>query len=144
MDLDFKALAAAKTDDELADIYINPEKYNGDLVPFAEAELATRGIDLSPLDEKKRTKRINNAVSLDEGRKGTHAFMIVSFILAFFGGLWGIISGAIYAWSKRTGYNGERYYVYDKNTRSWGRMIFFLGITMLLIAYWIKKNKVSF
>ncbi|OJW84957.1 MAG: hypothetical protein BGO69_10460 [Bacteroidetes bacterium 46-16] len=134
MDLDFKALAAAKTDDELSDIYINPEKYNEDLLPFAEAELAKRGIYLSPLDEKRRLKVARETPVLVHEERGKPLHLIIFFILAFAGGLIGIVAGYHYGYSYKRGFGGQKYYEFDKNTRSFGRIIFLTGLLVLIFV----------
>lgn len=143
MDLDFRALAAEKTDAELSDIYLFPKKYQDGFYEPAKAELLQRGLDLAPLDESKRLKAAKEAPSLVHEEHGEPMHLFIFFLLSFLGGVIGIVAGHHYGYSKRRGLNGEKYYEFDKSTRTFGRIIFFTGIAALVVAFAYKKRLVG-
>ncbi|MBS1587518.1 MAG: hypothetical protein JSS82_18440 [Bacteroidetes bacterium] len=143
MDLDFSALAAEKTDAELTDIYLFPKKYQDGFFEAAKAELQRRGVDLAPLDESKRLKAAKETPPLVHEERGERMHLFIFFLLAFLGGLIGIVAGHHYGYSKRNGLNGERYYEFDKDTRTFGRIIFFTGIAALIVAVRFKTRLIN-
>lgn len=123
-----------KTDDELLEIYVNEFNYQPAFVELARVEMVRRGIPYESRDDVKYKKEEIRKQELINGYAGSPFYIILVGVLALFGGIVGIVGGYIYAFSKITDVDGEKYYAYDQDTRKWGRIIFFIGISVLAIT----------
>jgi len=65
-------------------------------------------------------------------------WIIVGYFLAVIGGLLGIIIGYLLMSSKKTLPNGVRVYSYNDNDRKHGKVIFIIGIIVIVISASIK------
>ncbi len=127
MSIDFKEQVATKTDQELIDIYINPDDFQESFVTAAEEELNKRNVRLEQFKQKREQKEKIKNEQLEKGIQGDSLYMTLAFISAFLGGLIGIIAGYIYSQSKKEGY-----YVYNEKTRKQGKVMLAIGILVLL------------
>jgi hypothetical protein len=71
---------------------------------------------------------------LEQGKKGNELYIFLGFASAILGGLIGFVAGYTYSQSKQYGPSGERYYVYDKQTRDNGRIMMIIGVLSILIT----------
>lgn len=140
MDFNFEEQIKSKTNNELTEIYINPKEYNLDFVKLAELELTKRNVDLDLSKEaKKETSKLGNT-NLAKGKQGSPLYIFICFVLAFMGGVLGIFAGYIYNQSKTTNLEGEKFYVYNEDTRKWGKMIMWVGSIFFLFYLWRKLS----
>lgn len=127
MSIDFKEQVATKTDQELIDIYINPDDFQESFVTAAEEELNKRNVRLEQFKQKREQKEKIKTEQLEKGIQGDSLYMTLAFISAFLGGLIGIIAGYIYSQSKKEGH-----YVYNEKTRKQGKVMLAIGTLVLL------------
>lgn len=128
----------AKTDKELLEIYVNDFNYQAAFVELAKEEMIRREVPFEQTNEIKEKKQTIRKSELSQGKQGSPVYIIICGILALLGGLTGIIGGYIYAYSKVSDVDGMKYHAYDKDTRYWGRIIFFIGIGVLVVS--VLKN----
>ncbi|RYE21881.1 MAG: hypothetical protein EOP51_14525 [Sphingobacteriales bacterium] len=134
----FDKIVAEKTDAELAQIFVDKEKYQTEFYEAAVREINLRGIDTSGLNTQLGDKIAGNTTQLEEGKNGNLAYLILCLLGAIFGGVLGIFGGYIYAFSKTKGLDGEQYYVYNEGTRKFGKLIFYIGISVIAIYLVVK------
>ena len=141
-----------KTNDELAEIYINKNDYQLDFYKAVENELNERGIALAPLDESRINARKINDEVYKKGLSGNQSYIIFSFIaplLAIFALFFKIFvpilfliplfSGIRYWFKKRTDPYRINHYYYDEQTRKYGKWLFILGC-VTFVLYVILKD----
>jgi hypothetical protein len=132
MKFDFTQQIKQKTDEELTEIFINTKDYNPEFVRLAEAELQLRNINTDTSKQIKDKKEETSKQQLQAGKSGSPFYIFISFILALSGGLLGIYAGYIYSQSKIKSSDGEELFVYNEQTRQFGKIIMWLGISVLL------------
>ncbi|MGE9314838.1 hypothetical protein ACLOAU_24485 [Niabella sp. CJ426] len=140
MQPDFTLQIKKQTDQELTDIYNNPWNYNPTFVKLVEEELRLRNINLGAYTEVREQNEEVRKQQLQQGKKGSPLYILLSFVLALLGGLLGIYAGYIYSQSKIKDNNEEQYYVYDEQTRHWGKIIMWLGIGVFLFALLVRSS----
>ncbi|MDZ4810280.1 MAG: hypothetical protein SGI96_18735 [Bacteroidota bacterium] len=118
----------SKTEQELIDIYINPDEYQRAFVNAAEEELRKRDVNLALYNQTKAQKQLIRKKELEKGKPGDPVYIILAFISSFLGGSIGIVAGYVYSQSK----NEERFYVYNEETRIKGKIMLATGILVLL------------
>jgi len=124
------------TNDELYDILAKPDAWNPLDYKFAQQILNDRGQVVNK-DLLKTLKQARLA-ELSKPDKGQTVWIIVGYIFSFTISIIGLIIGW-YLWkTKKTLPGGEKIYVYSKNDRIHGQLIFLIGIIFLLIAIFIK------
>lgn len=130
----FEEQIAKKTDNELTDIYIEYFKYQKEFVDLVEVELRKRNLPLDSIIElrKKNEKIIDE--TLTQGEQGSPVWITIGFFLSLLGGILAIFLGYSYAYSKKKNSNGESFYVYNESTRKYGRIMFILGLFMLVLG----------
>jgi hypothetical protein len=141
MSFSFEEQIQSKTNEELVVIYTNADQYQSAFVDLAEAELRNRGIALDSLDRIREEKVNAEVAAMDNGKQGNLIYLILISISALAGGLIAIIGGYIYAFSKQTAPTGERYFVYNEQTRLWGQIIFYVGIVVFLLGLLFSSNR---
>jgi len=144
MSQNFAVLAGSKTDPELREIYIYRERFDKDFFPFVKAELQKREADLELLDAQRAVHVSAEINVLERGKTGNPAYIFICMALAIFGGLLGIFAGYIYAYSTTTGIDGGKFYVYESETRRWGRIMFFTGLAVFSVILIWKLNGANF
>jgi|CXWL01.1.fsa_nt_gi hypothetical protein len=127
MNIDFNEQLSIKTDQELIDIYINPDDFQENFVTAAVEELNKRNVNLENFEEEREKKMKIKAERQEKGVPGNSLFLTLAFISAFLGGLMGIIAGYVYSQSKKEGH-----YFYNEKTRNQGRVMFAIGSLVLL------------
>jgi hypothetical protein len=129
MEFNFKEQLKDKTDQELIDIYLNQDGFQDNFVSAAIDELELRKINIGELQKEKELKEIRSLEKKFSGRPGNSTWIAISFISAFLGGVIGIIAGYIYSQSKKDGD-----YVYDKQTRKYGTIMFIVGLFVFALS----------
>jgi len=131
--MNFQEQIASKSDQELLDIYINSDDYQKEFVDQTFQELNKRGIPTDKYKVEKENKARLTRELMTQGRRGNEVYIVLGFISAVLGGLFGLIAGYVYSQSKQNDPSGESYYVYDKKTRESGQLMMIVG-TVALIA----------
>jgi hypothetical protein len=130
----FEEQIAKKTDSELTDIYIEYFKYQKEFVDLVEEELRKRSLPIDSIIElRKRNEKIIDE-TLTQGEQGSPVWITIGFFLSLLGGILAIFLGYSYAYSKKKNSNGESFYVYNESTRKYGRIMFILGLFMLVLG----------
>jgi len=119
------------TDDELMEVVTKADEWSAFDVVLARKILAERELSV---DDKKladiEEKRIEELRAPD---KPQTLWIVIGYIFAFGGGVFGIFIGWYLANGKKTLPDGERVYEYSENDRKHGRNIYYIGIVMTII-----------
>ena len=134
MTTNFQDQVSSKSDSELLDIFVNADDYQEAFVNVVEQELIRRDVNLEKVRRQREVKSKHTQEQYGKGRQGNEAYIVLSFISAFLGGLLGIIAGYIYSQSKHRDNAGIKHYVYDAKTRELGRIMMIVGILVLLVT----------
>jgi len=124
---DFKQIIKAKTDNELTDIFINPNDYQPEFIALVEQELRDRNIPVESLLKLKTQKEQIDDTNLELGKQGSQFWIVAGFVGSLAGGIWAIGAGYSYAYSKHKSKSGKEYYVYNESTRKYGRWMLTIG-----------------
>lgn len=108
---------------------------------LAQKILSSRGITIHENEiEEIKNQRITD---LSEPENNQSIWVIFGYILAFLGGILGVIIGYHLVTHKRTLPNGERIFDYHEKDRKNGKIIFVIGTIVLLIkviSFFIQLN----
>lgn len=137
--MNFEEQITAKSNQELIDIYINPDAYQPAFVNLAYAELTKRGLDLQEYAKLKAANVQTHLESFKE-KKGDELFITLGFVIALLGGIFGIVIGYIYSQSRQLTPSGEKLHVYDKPTRDKGRLMIIIGFFSFVIFGMLKLS----
>ena len=130
----FKLQVEQKTDQELVDIYLKPHDYQPDLILVVEQELTKRKIPLESIKYiKSKTDEVDDN-KLELGEQGNTLWIALCFFAAIFGGVISIVAGYIYAYSKRKNSQGVDTYVYNEQTRKYGKWMLIIGASVFIIS----------
>jgi len=130
---DFNKVITSKSDDELIKIYVNTTDYQPEFIALVEAEIITRKIPLNSLNSLRNQKEIIDEQKIDVGKQGSQFWMVFAFIASLVGGIWGIVAGYQYAYSKHKNSDGDEFFVYNETTRNYGKGMLITGCVMLFI-----------
>jgi hypothetical protein len=133
MKIDFSKQVTSKTDQELIDIFINPQDYQESFVQVVTEELKRRNVNLENYQQEKDKKQKVLSETLENGKPGDPTYITLGFIFAGLGGFIGIIAGYIYSQS-RNKTTPEKYYVYNEQTRKKGVIMMFVGFFVFVIT----------
>jgi hypothetical protein len=133
MEFNFVDQIKQKSDEELTDNYINARDYNPEFVKLVEEEIKIRNINIDTSRQIKDNKEVVTKQKLQEGKDGSPLYILICFILAITGGFLGIYAGYIYSESKITDIDGEKFYVYNEQTRKKGKIMMWIGIGIVLL-----------
>lgn len=134
MTQDFETQIKEKTDNQLSEIYLNANDYQPEFIKLVELELVKRKIPLDSLTFIREKKDDISDETLEIGKQGNQFWIIAAFLLSLFGGLWGIVAGYQYAYSKHKNAKGIEYYYYNESTRKYGRWMLIVGCSVLGLA----------
>jgi hypothetical protein len=135
----FKNKVKEKTDQELADIFLNAKEYQPEYITIVEQEMINRKVpNYETLKTRKEKLEEKANTEIEYGRAGTTMWIALYFLSSLFGGIIGIIAGYNYAFSERENSKGEKYYTFTKETRNMGMIMFFLGLIVLVLAIYMK------
>lgn len=131
---DFETQIKEKTDNQLSEIYLNANDYQPEFIKLIKLELGKRKIPLDSLAFIKEKKDEISDESMAIGKQGNQFWIIVAFFASLFGGLWGIVAGYQYAYSKHKNAKGIEFYYYNESTRKYGRWMLIVGCSILGLA----------
>ena len=136
MENEFKKVMSQQTDEELIKIVtLERSRYNPIAVEAAESEIENRHIDSSKFHEIREKEIIEKKEKekVFEVKKQISRFWIYFGYIAllFTGGIWGIIAGYIYAYSKHKTENGNNFFIYNKSSREEGKAMLIIGGVLL-------------
>lgn len=121
------------SDEELIEIVLKPDEWSTLDYVLAQKILKARGKMISPeLAETLRNKRLNDLAKPEESKI---PWIVFGYVVAFLGGILGIVMGWYLFSHKRILPNGDVVYAHNEQDRKHGYGIFFLGLVMLVI--WI-------
>lgn len=124
------------TNDELTDVLIKADEWSAFDVVLARKILAEKGISIDDKELKViEEKRIEELRTPDEPQT---LWIVIGYICAFGGGVFGIFIGWYLANGKKTLPNGERVYEYIDNDRRHGRNIFRIGVVVTILTVIVK------
>ena len=127
MKFDFTEQIKQKSDEELAQIFVNAKDFNPEFVSLAEKELKSRNISIDSSLQKKDIAADTDIEQLSRGKPGSPLYILLCFVLAIFGGIIAMYAGYIYAYSKNSDGSGNHFYVYNEETRQLGRIMLWVG-----------------
>ncbi|MCB0695863.1 MAG: hypothetical protein KDC07_00780 [Chitinophagaceae bacterium] len=141
MDIDFREQLRTKTDAELRDIYINREDYQQSFWQQAEQEVRHRNLDTSAWEITRQEILEQEHTTLSQADDQSPWYILVVFVIPFFTGKYGAVGagivgaiwGARFAFSKRTGRDGTRYYKYSTRAQQAGVFVF---VASLVSLFW--------
>ncbi len=141
MTLSFSELVRTKSTDELKLILLERYKYQPEMITAVTDELSIRAIDLSELTAQREILEEKEKELLSVGKNGNPLYIFVCFAASLVGGFAGIIGGYIYAFSKTISGEGEEFYVYNNETRLYGRIIFWVGNVVFICSLFLSVNR---
>jgi hypothetical protein len=120
------------TDQELSDILAKPDEWGHLDNQLAKKILKDRGKEIGSTEiENLKTKRISE---LKRPEKSATWLIIIGYVSAALGGVFGIIIGLILSSTKRTLPNGQQVYSFCENDRDNGRVMAAIGIIVFILA----------
>ena len=128
------------SDEELFDIILKQDEWNEFDYVLARRLLSERGKEVDEsLIRSLRNQRIQDLAKPEEAQTG---WVILGYILAVFGGVFGFITGYVLWSSRKTLPNGQVVPMYSANDRRHGKIIFILGLGVLFLSaiLWILKE----
>lgn len=136
---DFENQIKEKTDNELAEIFLNAHDYQPEFIKLVELELVERKIPLDLMSFLRKKKDDISDETLKIGKQGNQFLIIVAFLLSVYGGVWGFVAGYHYAYSKHKSANGTQYYYYyNESTRKYGRLMIIVGCSFFVLYIFSK------
>lgn len=138
-------------DRELIDIVRNPDEWNVEDTAVARRILNERGIPIPREHVLAFTEKKN--AELREGKTGHPGWMVAYLLLVLAGGvlvsplflLAGIGMGWYYWQDKTVDNQGGKFFTFEKTTRLYGKVIFYLGWLSLLVGgllmFWLGTGK---
>jgi hypothetical protein len=119
------------SDEELIEIVLKPDEWSTLDYVLAQKILKARGKMISPeLAETIRNQRLKDLAKPEESRM---PWIVFGYVVAFLGGVLGIVMGWYLFSHKRILPNGDAVYAHNEQDRKHGYGIFFLGLIMLVI-----------
>ena len=124
--------------DELQDIFTQPDKWTVEDVQVAKIILKERGVPIS--EEQVQQLRESRLQEIRDGKPGSKLWMAIYFLsilLIFLHPIFfvaGVGMGYYYAFGKSVDPDGHRHFVFDPQTRFYGKMMLFGGLAALAVA----------
>jgi hypothetical protein len=125
-------------DHELIDIIREPDKWSPFDKELAIRLLNERGIAVTKETEREFYDKRIKKLSLTE--EASPVLIILGYLFAFCGGLIGLAIGVALFTLKKTLPNGNRIFVYTKNTRTHGIFIALIGVLMFLFLIYNRSD----
>lgn len=124
------------SDDELYDVLLKADEWNEYDYVLAQKLLKERGrpVDKELLDKLKK-ERLEELAKPDGNQQ---LWIILGYLFAVVGGLFGIVIGYFLWTSKKTLPNGESVFTYSQNDRQHGKNIFIIGLVAIPIIFLLK------
>ena len=139
MTQDFETQIREKTDNQLSEIYLHANDYQPEFIKLVELELVKRKIPLDFFTFIREKKDEISDETLAIGKQGSQFWIVAAFLLSLLVGLWGIVAGYQYAYSKKKNAKGIEYFYYNESTRKYGRWMLIVGgvkvfLTLVLLT----------
>jgi predicted Rdx family selenoprotein len=123
------------TDRELREIITRPDEWGHFDYALAKQLLAERGLAVTPGEaEDLKQQRIRQLSRPERTHMG---WIILGYVCAVFGGLFGFVIGYIFAYTKKTLPDGRTVPLYPHWARHHGKNIFFLSIAGTVLTFLI-------
>lgn len=124
------------SDSELYDILAKPDEWSAFDYHLAKKVLKEKGknIDEEFLHSLKKA-RLEHLYKPEESQS---TWIIIGYIMAFFGGLGGLAIGWHIMSYQKTLPNGEKIYVYQEKDRKNGKIIFYIGLVTLPVMLFLR------
>jgi hypothetical protein len=120
------------SDEELTDIVINFDEWSTSDYNLAQKILKERGKEIPK--EKVDEYREKKLELLRKPVAGSKGWLVVGYIFAVLGGIIGIFMGWSIITSRKTLPNGEVLFVYDTQTRKYGKYMFYIGVIGFVVS----------
>ncbi len=124
------------TDEELMDVLMKPDEWNTIDPLLAKKILKDRGKEMTT--KELAALKEQRLEELSKPEQGQRWWIVVAYLSALFGGLFGILIGWHISSHKKTLPNGDRVYSYSLSDRAHGQYIFILGVICLMVSIGIK------
>ena len=124
--------------EELNGLFAEPDKWSAEDLKVAEVILKGRGDDIS--EEEIKQKREERFAEIRKGRKGSRWWMLFYFLsifltiwvhIAFF--IAGVGMGYYYAYGTSVDPDGNKYFVFEPQTRFYGKLLLWSGLLLFFI-----------
>jgi hypothetical protein len=126
-----------KRDSELIEMLFEFGKWNSSVIKLVREELIKRGSYPSDYDEKLKIITNKEHELLSQGKPASMLGKIISCISVF--GLLGIFMGYQYMNAKEKSiYDGTEFFKYNSNTREFGKYIFYISISIVVLGFYSK------
>jgi hypothetical protein len=126
-----------KRDSELIEMLFEFGKWNSSVIKLVSEELKKRGSYPSDYDEKLKNLTNKEHEILSQGKPASMLWKIISCISVF--GLLGIYLGYQYMNAKeKSVYDGTEFFKYNTNTREFGKYIFYISISLVVLGLYSK------
>ena len=120
-------------DNDLLEIIASPVEWEKGDAQIAEQLLKQRGKELT--DDKIIELQKKKFETESKPKKGKPIWLLIGFISALLGGLFGILIGWHYYYSKAIDPNGNKFYEFDKATKKQGLIMFIIGIISFVLFF---------
>lgn len=124
------------TDNELKEVVTKADEWSPFDVVLARKILAERGINIS--DSEIQHINEERIEELKKPDKPQTTWIIIGYICAFAGGVFGIFIGWYLATGKKTLPDGERVFEYSESDRRHGKYIFYIGIVISVLIFVVR------
>lgn len=121
---------------ELLEVVLNPNDWSMEAVVLAKRKLKSEGVNLTQLE----TDRIAKGNEKEFNKKASRLVQYGYFLCVAFGWYFTILfllagygMGYYYSYGKMTDREGKQQYVYDENSRSFGKKILIVGTLLMII-----------
>ncbi|RFZ92500.1 hypothetical protein D0C36_13820 [Mucilaginibacter conchicola] len=120
------------SNEELTDLIAKRDEWSSYDYLLAKKILKDRGVEL---DEERLSQMEEQRINeLKTTEKPQTFWIVIGYFFALLGGIIGIFIGWHLSTYKRTLPNGERVFVYREADRKQGLIIFYLGITLIILS----------
>lgn len=120
------------SDDELLDILAKPDEWNEFDYVLAKKILADRGKSIS--DENLNQLKAVRITHLAQHATISKTWIVIAYISAFLGGVFGIFTGWHLSKSMKVLPNGQRIYTYNDEVRDHGKQMMLIGVVALVLT----------
>lgn len=119
-------------DAELIDVLSHHDEWSEFDYLLARKLLKERGKEIT--EEQLRKLQTDRLAQLLKPEPSQKTWIIIGYVLALLGGLFGIITGYVLWTSKKTLPNGQQAYMYSEHDRKQGRTLMILGFIILPLS----------
>lgn len=124
------------SDEQLMDVIAKPDEWGSFNYQLAKKILKDKGKNINP--ETFETLKQERIEALSQPKEADKATIIAGYILAFLGGIIGILIGSNLLLHKKTLPNGKKVFVYATKDRMHGKIILWLSVIMLCIGFTVR------